>query len=139
MMRHPYVTGYSKHQLRGENLAYAHGLFLTLGGLWPLLHMQSFEAIAGNLHDEWLVRTVAAVLLLLGGLLLNDAFFRGHIARTLRIIAGGVALILGVVALIGGFTGHLAWVYVPVGLIHWGFTAGWIWAGRRVLAPSMAH
>ena len=32
------------------------------GGLWPLVHMPSFEAVFGPKTDRWLVRTVAGLL-----------------------------------------------------------------------------
>ncbi len=44
-------------------LARAHGLFNVVNGLWPLLHMRSFEAVFGPKVDRWLVRTVAGLLL----------------------------------------------------------------------------
>lgn len=44
-------------------LSRAHGLFNVVNGLWPLLHMRSFEAVFGPKVDRWLVRTVAGLLL----------------------------------------------------------------------------
>lgn len=41
-------------------LARLHGIFNVLNGLWPLLHMHSFEAVFGLKTDKWLVRTVAS-------------------------------------------------------------------------------
>lgn len=35
----------------------------SLGDLWPLLHMRSFEAVLGPKTDRWLVRTVAGLML----------------------------------------------------------------------------
>lgn len=37
--------------------------FNSLGDLWPLLHMRSFEAVLGPKTDRWLVRTVAGLML----------------------------------------------------------------------------
>lgn len=44
-------------------LARTHGVFNVVNGLWPLLHMRSFEAVFGPKVDRWLVRTVAGLLL----------------------------------------------------------------------------
>lgn len=39
------------------------GWFYILTGLWPLLHMPSFEKVAGPKTDKWLVRTVSLMIL----------------------------------------------------------------------------
>jgi hypothetical protein len=111
-------------------LAYAQGVYYVCGALWPLVHLASFEAVTGNKRDEWLVRTVAGIVLLLGFLLLHDAHVRKHIARTLRILAGGIALVLGSVAIISSLTGRISWLYFPDGLIHLSFALGWLLFGR---------
>ena len=46
----------------GVALAHAHGLFNLLGGLWPLMHRRSFEAIFGAKTDRWLLYTVGGLL-----------------------------------------------------------------------------
>jgi hypothetical protein len=43
-------------------LARAQGAFNVLNGTWPLLGMRSFEMIFGPKQDDWLVRTVAGLL-----------------------------------------------------------------------------
>ena len=43
-------------------VALAHGGFNLATGLWPLLHLRSFEALTGTKTDHWLVRTVAALV-----------------------------------------------------------------------------
>ncbi len=43
-------------------LAKAHGLFNTVGGLWPLVHRRSFEALFGAKYDRWLQYTVGGLL-----------------------------------------------------------------------------
>ncbi|WP_220501494.1 hypothetical protein [Microbispora sp. H10670] len=47
-------------------LARAHGLFNIAGGLWPLLHLTSFEKVYGPKTDRWLQRTVAGLLVGIG-------------------------------------------------------------------------
>jgi hypothetical protein len=43
--------------------ARVHGVFNVLNGLWPLVHMSSFETVFGPKTDKWLVRTVGGLLL----------------------------------------------------------------------------
>jgi hypothetical protein len=47
-------------------LATAHGAFNVVGGLWPLLHRRSFEAVFGPKEDRWLMYTVAGLLISIG-------------------------------------------------------------------------
>lgn len=47
-------------------MAKVHGAFNIAGGLWPLLHLRSFEAFFGPKVDRWLVYTVAGLLTSIG-------------------------------------------------------------------------
>jgi hypothetical protein len=48
------------------DLAGLQGSFNVLSGLWPLVHMRSFEAVSGAKTDKWLVRTVSGLLISIG-------------------------------------------------------------------------
>ncbi|GIH73839.1 hypothetical protein [Planobispora longispora] len=50
----------------GLRRARAQGAFNVASGLWPLLHLPSFEKVFGPKQDDWLVRTVAGLLLGVG-------------------------------------------------------------------------
>lgn len=47
-------------------MAKAHGAFNIVGGLWPLLHLRSFEAVFGPKADRWLEYTVGGLLTTVG-------------------------------------------------------------------------
>lgn len=47
-------------------IARVQGVFNVLNGLWPLVHIRSFEAVFGPKTDKWLVRTVGGLLLVNG-------------------------------------------------------------------------
>ena len=115
---------------RRRYLAYAHGLYYLCGALWPLISLASFEAVTGNKRDEWLVRTVAGLMLVLGALLLHDAHVHHRIARSLGIMAGGMAGVLGAVAIISSLSGRISWLYLPDGIIHLSFACGWLVLGN---------
>jgi len=40
--------------------------YYLLTGVWPILHMPSFEAVTGPKADDWLVRTVGALVIAIG-------------------------------------------------------------------------
>ena len=41
-------------------------IFNIVNGLWPLVHMPSFEAVSGPKTDKWLVRTISGLLITIG-------------------------------------------------------------------------
>ena len=50
------------HTDPARSLALAQGLCFTATGLWPLMHMPSFEAVTDPKEDKWLVRTVGVLV-----------------------------------------------------------------------------
>jgi hypothetical protein len=44
-------------------------VYYLLTGVWPIVHMRSFEAVTGRKHDRWLVKMVGALSLANGGTL----------------------------------------------------------------------
>jgi hypothetical protein len=68
------------------------GVYLTTG-LWPIVHLRSFEAVTGPKHDDWLARANGAVFAAIGaGLGLAAA--RDRLTPEWRALA--IALALGV-------------------------------------------
>lgn len=46
------------------------GIYYLITGLWPLIHMASFEAITGPKVEDWLVRMVGLLAAVIGMTLL---------------------------------------------------------------------
>lgn len=63
------------------------GIYYGTSGLWPILHMRSFEAVTGPKRDKWLVKTVGALITAIGSTLLFSAAREpdSETARTLGI------------------------------------------------------
>ncbi|WEV24304.1 hypothetical protein OYE22_03130 [Streptomyces sp. 71268] len=107
-------------------LAVAHGAFNVVGGLWPLLHLRSFERVFGPKHDRWLQRTTGGLLVSTGLAQLAAASAPQGAAHARR-VGLGTALTLLAIDL----------VYVPKGRIRptylWdaAMEAGWITAWLR--------
>lgn len=53
--------------------ALVQGLFYVTTGLWPVVHLRSFEALTGRKRDPWLVRTTGALIAAVGTALLVGA------------------------------------------------------------------
>src|SRR5579884_416636 len=63
-------------------LAIGQGVYFAATGVWPLVHMASFEAVTGPKVDTWLVRTVGVLVASVGATLISagvhgaiDAFY----------------------------------------------------------------
>jgi energy-converting hydrogenase Eha subunit E len=54
-------------------LALAQGAYYLATGVWPLLHMRSFEAVTGPKTDDWLVKTVGVLVSIIGAVLIIAA------------------------------------------------------------------
>ena len=56
-----------------QRIALAQGAYFAATGVWPLVHMRSFEAVTGPKVDKWLVRTVGVLVGIVGGVLVSAA------------------------------------------------------------------
>lgn len=91
--------------------AWIQGAFYVLTGLWPLLHIASFQWVTGPKADLWLVRTVA-LLVTVTGLLLLRAARRRLISQELVLIAIGQALALTAIDLLYVWAGRISPIYL---------------------------
>jgi hypothetical protein len=112
-------------------LASAHGVFNVVGGLWPLLHMRSFEAVTGPKTDRWLVRTVAGLMVVNGAAQWRAGPSADGLAAARR-IGVGTALTLGAIDVAYGVPGRISRVYLIDALLE----AGWLLAWARCGSPS---
>lgn len=81
---------------RAETLALAQGAYFAATGVWPLLHMRSFEAVTGPKTDRWLVKTVGGLIGVVGGVLLA-AGARRRVTPEIAALAAGSAAMLGAI------------------------------------------
>lgn len=105
------------------------GALYLITGLWPIVHMPSFEWVTGPKTDEWLVYTVGLLLTVIGGVLLANARHE-HRADIIGLAAGtAVAL-----AAIEGFhvaAGTIAPIYLLDTAIELGFVFALAYAFHR--------
>ncbi|MBG0826653.1 hypothetical protein HS041_02540 [Planomonospora sp. ID67723] len=87
--------------------ARAHGVFNVLSGLWPLVHLPSFEKVFGPKEDDWLVRTVAGLLVGVGWAQLRAAATPEGVGHARRIGVATAATLLAI-----------DMIYVPRGRIR---------------------
>lgn len=90
------IPGAPLNLSRALTVARLHGFFNLAGGVWPMVHRRSFEAVLGPKIDRWLVYTVAGLMACIGvaqtGATADPASLR--LARRIGI---GSALTLGTI------------------------------------------
>jgi hypothetical protein len=78
---------------RVSAVAAVQGSFYLATGVWPLVHIDSFQAVTGPKTDLWLVDTVGLLVAVIGGVLLVAAL-RRRVTAEVGLLAVGAALAL---------------------------------------------
>ena len=115
-------------------VALAQIAYWTFGALWPLVNIHSFEKITGHKREDWLVRTVA--LMMLSVIVTLDAMRRTRRDdAAMRTLGATSTAALGGVALVGSLVGRISPVYLMDALVDAALFVGWI-VGDRTLPDA---
>jgi hypothetical protein len=111
------------------------GIYYVTSGLWPILHMRSFEAVTGPKRDKWLVKTVGALITAIGSTLLFSAA-REPDSETARNLGISTALALIGIDSIYSIRGTIPKIYLMDAAVEAAIVAGLLSArpasdGRR--------
>lgn len=74
-------------------------LYYLPTGIWPIIHIDSFEWVTGEKTDDWLVKTVASLIIAIGVTLLY-AYRRNQVAPETVVLGIGAAVALGLIDVI---------------------------------------
>src|SRR4051812_29145559 len=117
------------------------GVFFLGSGLWPLLHLRSFEAVTGPKLERWLVKTVGLLVTAIGATLLVGA--RGPAAeRTMRVLGVSSAAALAGIDLYYAGKRRINRVYLADAALELAIVAAWLVPrdrASRVTARSAAR
>jgi hypothetical protein len=119
---------------RGLVLARAHGAFLVVSGLWPLLHRRSFEAVLGPKRDYWLVATVGLLLAGNGSMQVTAPPTTSGVASARQIGTATSAALAGV-DLVNVGRGRISRMY----LVDAAVQLAWLYAWTRATGRSPAR
>jgi hypothetical protein len=137
----------------GKALLWVQAVYYTLTGIWPLVSIESFQAVTGRKTDHlvtgreadhWLVMT-AGVLITAGGLAMLVAAWRGRVSAEIVTLAVGMAVGLTAIDVIYVSREVIAPIYLVdaaaecVLLLGWAVTALVVAASRApTSSPSLA-
>jgi hypothetical protein len=100
------------------------GIFYVATGLWPIVHLRSFEAVTGRKRDKWLVQTVGGLIAAVGGALLVGAFERRE-AKSLRTLGITSAAVLASSDIYFAAKGTISPVYFGDAAVEGAMIAAW--------------
>jgi hypothetical protein len=111
-------------------LALLQGVFYLATGIWPLVHIVSFQLVTGPKTDLWLVRTVGILVMVIGAVLLSAAR-RRRVTDEIILLAAGSALGLATIDLVYALSGRISAVYLVDALVEIGLVVLWMLARRQ--------
>lgn len=109
-------------------LAMAHGGYWVLSGIWPVIHMPSFEAVTGPKTDKWLVKTVGSLIAVIGAGLVEGAR-RKRVTPELELMAIGGCLSLTAIDAVYVSKHRVSKIYLLDGVAHSAIALAWGLAG----------
>ncbi|WP_200860872.1 hypothetical protein [Anaeromyxobacter sp. Fw109-5] len=118
-----------------SRLAVVQGTYWVASGIWPIVHLTSFEAVTGPKQAGWLVKTVGALIAAVGTTL--------AVAGARRRVTGEIALLgAASAAALGGAggwyaaRGRIRRIYLADAALEALTVAGWGMALRRARADA---
>ena len=111
-------------------LALGQGLYYALTGLWPLVHMETFQLVTGPKSEHWLVKTVGVLVTVIGAVLAL-AGRRRTVGPEVTLLATGSAAGLAAIDVIYVARRRIAPVYLLDAVAEVALIAGWLIARGR--------
>lgn len=105
-------------------LAWGQGIFYLLTGIWPILHLPSFEVVTGPKTDDWLVKTVGVLVAVIGGVIAAAAR-SGRITGEIVLLAAGSALGLAAIDLVYALSDVISPIYLLDAGVEIGIAVLW--------------
>jgi hypothetical protein len=127
------ANGADERHLAG--VAVAQGTYFLVTGLWPILHIGSFEKVVGPKVDRWLVKTFGGLVAAVGATLVQGGIERSRLDAS-RTLGVGTALSIAMAEMVYVSKRRISAVYGVDVLAELGFVAGWLLGSSTCPPPS---
>lgn len=111
-------------------VALVQGVFYLATGVWALVDLDSFMAVTGPKVDHWLVKTVGALVAVIGVVFLAAARSR-RVTPEIALLGVGCALALAAIDVIYVSVGRISSIYLLDAVAEVALAAAWALAWRR--------
>jgi hypothetical protein len=118
------VSSKSVLEDRRRALAMGHGVYWVVSGIWPILHIRSFEWVTGPKVDKWLVKAVAGLIVAVGAGLVQGAR-NDRVTEELETVAIGSALALTAVDIVYVSKRRISPIYLLDAVVHTALAIAW--------------
>jgi hypothetical protein len=108
-----------------QSTAFTQGGYYLVTGLWPVLHLRSFEAITGTKRDGWLAQTTGGLIAAIGLALITGARERPP-SPGQRVLGVASALALGISDVVFAGTRRISRIYLLDALAETIVLAAWL-------------
>jgi hypothetical protein len=98
--------------LRASPVIRGQSVYYIVTGLWPVVHLPSFEAVTGPKTDDWLVHMVGLLAAAIGVALGTAADRREVGSAAVRVLAIGSAAAFAAIDLWYGLSGRISAIYL---------------------------
>jgi len=111
-------------------VAAVHAVYLIFTGVWPIVHMRSFLAVTGPKRDLWLVKTVGAMVMVVGATI-GLAAWSAAINSPVLVLAIGSAAALAAVDVVYVLNRTISRIYLIDAGVEALFIVAWLvfWNG----------
>jgi hypothetical protein len=99
-------------------------VYFLLIGLWPIFSLSTFEQVTGPKLELWLVRTVAALVVVVGVVLLTAAV-RRHVSLEVGLLGAASCLVMVVIHVDYGVRGAISPIYFADAALQLLLLMGW--------------
>jgi hypothetical protein len=106
-------------------VALIQALYYLPTGIWPLIHIRSFERLTGPKVDRWLVKTVSILIAVIGAAI-GSAALRRRITPEIELLAAGSAAGLAAIDVIYVARRRIAPIYLLDALGEALLIGGWL-------------
>jgi hypothetical protein len=125
----------SENEALRRKVAQVQSSFFVITGLWPLLHIRSFEWISGPKTDRWLVKTVGALIAVIGAVI-GLAASRKRVTPEIEALGAGSALALASIDVVYVAKRRIRWVYLLDAVAEGALAVAWGLARRGTAAAN---
>ena len=112
-----------------RSVAFVQAGYYGPSGLWPIFSLRSFEWITGPKVDGWLVKTVGALVSVVGGVL-GLAAYRRRLTPEMELLAVGTALSLAAVDVVTVSRRRIRRIYLLDAAANFALVAAWLFGHR---------